>query len=238
MGSRIEKMKCIGILGGSSDQATADYYKRLNLLAKQRLGGFNTAELVMTSMNFALAEYCVRNAKWDEMGAYLADRASALELAGADFYLCVSNTLHRTAPRFTAATTLPFLHIADPTAVAIRKAGLKRIALLGTMPVMSTDFMRSRFEKQHGVEILVPGKQDMETIDHIIFDELDQGIFDDGSKRFFLDLINRLHAEGAQGIILGCTEIPLIVSQADSPGIPMFDTAALHVEAAINLALA
>jgi aspartate racemase len=230
-------MKCIGILGGSSDQATADYYRQLNLLAKQRLGGFNTAELVMTSMNFAFAEYCVRNGKWEEMGSYLADRARALELAGADFYLCVSNTQHRTASTFTAATTLPFLHIADPTAAAIKEAGLKRIALVGTLPVMSTDFMRSRYEKEPGLQIMVPGEQDMKTIDHIVFDELDQGIFDDKSKRFLLDVMDRLHAAGAQGVILGCTEIPLIVRQSDRPGIPMFDTTALHVAAAIELAL-
>lgn len=189
-------------------------------------------------MNFAFAEYCVRHAKWEEMEDYLTDRARALELAGADFYLCVSNTLHRTASRFTAATRIPFLHIADPTAEAIKAAGLKRVALLGTMPVMSTDFMRRRFEKEHGLAILAPNEREMKTIANIIFNELDQGILDDRSKKFFLSVIDRLHTEGAEGIILGCTEIPLLVKQADNPGVLMFDTMALHVEAAIDLALA
>ncbi|MCA1363362.1 amino acid racemase [Bradyrhizobium sp. IC3069] len=231
-------MKCIGLLGGSSDQATADYYRQLNLLVKQRLGGFNTAELVITSMNFAISEYCVRNEKWDELGEYLANRAKALELAGADFYLCVSNTLHCTAPRFTAATKLPFLHIADPTASAIRNAGLTRVALLGTLPTMSSDFMRGRFESQHGLHVLVPAVNEMRTIDGIIFDELDQGVLTERSKAVFLDIIDGMHTQGAQGIILGCTEIPLLVKQADRPSIPLFDTMALHVQAAVEMALA
>lgn len=235
--STIEKMKRIGILGGSSDQATAEYYRQFNSSVKQRLGGFNTAELVMTSMNFAFSEYCVRNEKWDEMGEYLADRAKALELAGADFYLCVSNTLHYMAPKFTVATRIPFLHIADPTASAIVKAGLTRVALLGTLPVMSLEFMRSRFEDRHGLEVLVPAAAEMRTIDRIVFDELDQGIFTEHSKAVFLDIIDRMHSQGAQGVILGCTEIPLIVKQADRPSIPFFDTMALHVQAAVGLAL-
>jgi len=230
-------MKRIGILGGSSDQATADYYRQLNAVVKARLGGWNTAELVLTSMNFAFSEYCVRNERWEEMGEYLAGRAQALEGAGADFYLCVSNTLHRTAPIFQAAVTIPFLHIAGPTAAAITAAGLKRVILLGTKAVMAGDFQRSKYEEL-GISIVVPSDDDMNTIDRIIFNELCVGEFTAQARQDYLDIIDKLCAEGAEGVILGCTEIPLLIKQTDRPDIPMFDTMALHVEAAVEMALA
>ncbi|MGI4799040.1 MAG: aspartate/glutamate racemase family protein [Janthinobacterium lividum] len=235
--NNVVAMKRIGILGGSSDQATTDYYQRLNKAAGARLGGWNTAELIITSMNFAFSEHCVRHGRWTEMGDYLADRASALERGGADFYLCVSNTLHRTADRFTRDISIPFLHIVDPTAQAIVNQGLRRVALLGTKPVMSMDFMKSRYLENFGVEIMTPSSDQQDIVDRIIFDELCRGQFTSASKKIYLDIIDDLADRGADGIILGCTEIPLLVTQADRPALPMFDTAGLHVDAAIDLAI-
>lgn len=231
------RLRVIGILGGSSDQATADYYRRLNAAVQARLGGWNTAEVIINSMNFALAERWVRNGQWDAAAKNLAARASGLEAAGAEILICVSNTLHRVADEFTAAVGIPFLHIVDPTATAIRAAGLTRVGLLGTKPVMATDYLQRRYRERFGIEILVPDAGAQDDVDRIIFDELCCGRFLAASKARYLAIIDRLQEQGAQGVILGCTEIPLLVGQADRPDIPMFDTAALHVEAAVDLSL-
>jgi aspartate racemase len=231
-------MKRIGILGGSSDQATAEYYRLLNRAVNERLGGYNTAELLVSSMNFARAEHGVRNGLWDELGAYLAERALALESAGADLLLCVSNTLHRVAEVFTARLAIPFLHIGDPTGEAMRAAGLRRVVLLGTKQVMSGDHMKRHYAERFGVETVVPTDDEQAEIDRVIFDELCRGEFDDAAKAFYLGVIDRLRADGAEGVILGCTEIPLLVSQEDRPDFPMFNTTALHVRAAVDFELA
>ncbi|MHC5537630.1 aspartate/glutamate racemase family protein [Singulisphaera rosea] len=230
-------MKRIGILGGSSDQATADYYRRINKVVNDRLGGWNTAELIMTSMNFAFSADCVRHERWDAMGEYLADRAAALEKGGADLLICVSNTLHRVADTFMAGRNIPFLHIVDPTAEAIRKAGLDRVALLGTRPVMATDFLKRRYLENFGIDILVPEDDEQELIDRIIFDELCRGQFTSLAKTAYLEIVDRIRKQGAEGVILGCTEIPLLIGQADRPDLPMFDTTGLHVDAAVGQAL-
>ncbi len=232
-----KRIKRIGVLGGSSDQATAVYYARLNKAANERLGGWNTAELILTSMNFAFSEECVRKGLWAEMGAYLADRAKALELGGADLFLCVSNTLHRVADEFCAGVRMPFLHIADPTAAAIRARGLGRVGLLGTKPVMSADYMKQRY-RQQGVEAIVPTEEEQDLVDRIIFDELCKGVFSAEAKAAYLKIIDAMADRGAQGMILGCTEIPLLIAQEDRPTLPMFDTLALHVDAALEAALA
>jgi len=231
-------MKRIGILGGSSDQATADYYRRLNRAVNERLGGWNTAELLVSSMNFALAERWVRNAEWDAAAEYLTGRARALEAAGADLLICVSNTLHRVYERYTAGLRIPFVHIVDPTAEAIRAAGFTRAGLLGTKPVMATDYLKRRYLEKHGVEILVPSPSDQDVVDRIIFDELCRGEFTAASKARYLAIADELQQKGAEAVILGCTEIPLLISQADRPALPMMDTAELHVRAAVALALA
>ena len=231
-------MKRIGILGGSSDVATADYYRRLNRAVNERLGGWNTAELLVSSMNFALAERWVRLGEWDAAAEYLTGRAHALEAAGADLLLCVSNTLHRVAPAFTAGLRIPLLHIVDPTAEAIRAAGLARVGLLGTKPVMSTSYLKDRYRERFGIEILVPSAADQDTVDRIIFDELCRGDFRPESKARYLAIADALERDGAEAVILGCTEIPLLIGQADRPGLRMFDTVALHVAAAVERALA
>jgi aspartate racemase len=231
-------MKRIGVLGGSSDQATAEYYRRLNLAVNRRLGGWNTAELLVSSMNFALAEAWVRAGDWDAAARYLSDRAGALERAGADLVLCVSNTLHRVADQFTADLKVPFLHIVDPTATAIRAAGLTRVGLLGTKPVMATDYIKRRYAERFGIEVLVPPPAEQDELDRIIFDELCRGRFLPEAKARYLVNVDALAARGAEGVILGCTEIPLLITQADRPHLPLFDTVELHVEAAVELALA
>ena len=189
-------------------------------------------------MNFALAEAWVRGGEWDAAAAYLAGRAEALEAAGAELLLCVSNTLHRVADAFTARLTIPFLHIVDPTATAIRAAGLTRVGLLGTRPVMATDYLKRRYAERFGIEILVPPAAQQTEVDRIIFDELCRGRFLPESKARYLEIADELGGRGAEGIVLGCTEIPLLISQPDRPGLPMFDTAALHVAAAVSAALA
>jgi len=230
-------MKRIGILGGSSDQATADYYRRLNAAVNARLGGWNTAELLINSMNFAFVIDCIRQERWDEVGAYLTERSLALQQAGCDLLLCVSNTLHRMAPMFTAGLSIPFLHIVDPTAIAIKAQGLTRVALFGTKPVMATDFIKLHYAERFGIEILVPAPDEQDTIDRIIFDELCRGQFTDAARTTYLDIADRMRQQGAEGLILGCTEIPLLIAQKDRPDFPMFDTVGLHVEAAVNFAL-
>lgn len=231
-------MKRIGILGGSSDQATADYYRRLNKAVNDRLGGWNTAELLISSMNFAFSADCVRNGRWDDVGAYLTDRARALEGAGADLLICASNTLHRAADQFTQGLGIPFLHIVDPTGEAIRKVGLKRVGILGTKSVMATDFLKRRYNERFDVEVLSPTDDDQDEVDRIIFDELCRGIFSADAKSAYLDVIDDLKRRGAEGVILGCTEIPLLITQDDRPAFPMFDATGLHVEAAVAIALA
>jgi aspartate racemase len=230
-------VKRIGILGGSSDQATADYYRRLNNAVNDRLGGWNTAEVLVSSMNFALAERWVRTGDWDAAGRYLTERARALEVAGADLLLCVSNTLHTVAATFTAGLRIPFLHIVDPTAAAIRAAGLARVGLLGTKPVMATDVLRGRYRDEFGIETLVPSLPEQDLVDRIIFNELCRGLFLPEAKAQYLAIVDGLVRAGAEGVILGCTEIPLLIGQPDRPQLPLFDTAGLHVAAAVDRAL-
>jgi aspartate racemase len=230
--------KVIGILGGSSDQATAEYYRLLNRAVQARLGGWNTAEIILNSLNFALAESWVRNGLWEEAGASLAARAASLERAGADLLICVSNTLHRVADVFTAGLSIPFLHIVDPTAGAIRAAGLRRVGLLGTRAAMAPgSHLIRRYAERFAIEIVVPEDAAQQEVDRVIFDELCHGAFLPRSRAAYLEFIEGLRARGAEGVILGCTEIPLLVSQADRPEFPMFDTAARHAEAAVALAL-
>jgi aspartate racemase len=230
-------MKRIGILGGSSDQATADDYRRLNGEVNKRLGGSHTAELLINSMDFAFSSDCVRNERWNDLDAYLAERATALERAGAQLLLCVSNTMHRTTPVFTAGLSIPFLHIVDPTAMAILAKGLHRVALVGTKPVMSTDFLIRRYADNFGIEAFVPDSDEQDEVDRIIFEELCRGRFTASSKSAYLAILDRMQERGAQGAKLGYTEIPRLMNQPDRPDFPMFDTTGLHASAAVDMAL-
>jgi aspartate racemase len=230
------EMKMIGVLGGSSPVSTREYYRQLDAGVRSRLGGWNSAKLVIYSTNFQFSVDCVRGERWDELGNHLVERTAALVNAGAELLICASNTWHRCAPAFTAGLKIPFLHIVDTAAAAIQAKGLNRVALFGTKQVMTLDFMIGRYEK-FGIEVIAPEGDDLETIDRIIFDELCHDKFTSQSKIAFLKIAERLRGRGAQGLILGCTEIPLLIRQEDEPSLPMFDTTALHVEASIDLAL-
>lgn len=233
----LQQMKTIGVLGGMSNQATAEYYRLINDAVNARLGGWNTAEVIISSVNFANIERFVRNDAWEDAGRYLAGKAQGLERAGADLLICVSNTLHRVSGMFTAGLNIPFLHIADPTGQAIQAAGLTRIGLLGTKPVMSAPYLRDYYTRHFNIEIIVPGEEEQVLIDRIIFDELVRRDLRPQSRAAYLEVIDRLRGQGAQGVILGCTEIFLLVSQTDRPDFPMFDTTALHAARAVSMAL-
>jgi aspartate racemase len=235
--SRPLRMKTIGILGGMSQQATAEYYRLINQTVNDRLGGWDIAEIVIQSVNFGNIEHFVRNELWDEAAAYLRVKAQGAERAGADVLVCVSNTLHRVADVIKASIGIPFIHIADPTGAAIRAAGLTRVALLGTRPVMSASFMQDRYRQQHGLAVITPDAQEQRRLDAIIFDELCRGVIRPESKAFYLAVCERLREQGAQGVILGCTEICLLINQQDMPDFPCFDTTSLHVAAVVQYAL-
>lgn len=229
--------KTIGVLGGMSNQATAEYYRLLNEGLNARLGGWDNGEIVIVSVNFGNIEHFVRRNEWDAAQRYLSGKVDALERAGADVILCVSNTMHRVVEPIMAERTTPFIHIADPTGAAMRAAGLSRVALLGTMATMLSEDLRRRYEERFGVEIMVPSDADKATVDRIIFDELVRRDLRPESKAQYLEIIDRMAADGAQGVILGCTEIFLLVDQADRPDVPMFNTTALHTDAAVAFAV-
>ncbi len=230
------QMKTIGVLGGMSNQATAEYYRLINQAVNERLGGWNTAELIISSVNFGNIERFVRTGSWAEAGEYLASKAQGLERAGAELLICVSNTMHRVADAFTAGLSIPFLHIADPTGEAIRAAGLKRVALFGTKPVMSAAYIKHRLAERFGIEAIAPADAEQALVDRIIFNELVRRELRPESKSAYLEIIDKLRKAGAEGVILGCTEIFLLVSQQDRPDFPMFDTTALHVGHAVGMA--
>ncbi len=229
-------MKTIGLIGGMSWESTVPYYRHINELVKQRLGGLHSARIVLYSVDFHDIERLQHDGRWDAAGAVLAGAARSLETAGADFLVLCTNTMHKVAPAIEAAVAIPLLHIADPTAAAVKQAGIDTVGLLGTRFTMEEDFYRGRLEAQHGLTVVIPDGDDRETVHRVIYDELCLGIVRDASRAAYRAIIGRLVAQGAQGIILGCTEIGLLVGSADSP-VPVFDTTRLHAESAVNLAL-
>jgi len=230
-------MKRIGLIGGMSWESTAQYYRFLNQALRARLGGLHSAELLLRSLDFAPVEAWMRAGRWDAIAELLAAEARALAAGGAELVLLTANTMHKVAPAIEAAIEVPFLHIADPTAEAARAAGCSTIGLLATAYTMEQEFYVGRLSDRHGLEVLVPGADDRRRVHEIIFEELCRGVVDDGSRETYRRVIADLVARGAQGVVLGCTEIGLLVSDADSP-VPLYDTARLHAEKAIELALA
>jgi aspartate racemase len=229
--------KVIGILGGMSNQATGEYYRMLNERLNGQLGGWDNGEIVIVSVNFGNIEYFVRQNLWDEARAYLAEKIERLERAGADVIVCVSNTMHRVVGPIMMERATPFIHIADPTATAIQTSGIGKVGLLGTMPVMQSEELRRRYSERFGIEIVAPNEADQTSVDRIIFDELVRRDLREESRLEYLRVVETLRGEGAQGVILGCTEIFLLIGQDDLPDFPVFDTTALHVEAAVSFAL-
>lgn len=230
-------MRTIGVLGGMSSQATAEYYRLINAGINQARGGWNAAELLLYSVNFANIEAFVRREQWDDAASYLVDKARQLEQGGADFIVMVSNTMHCVAPQIEAAIKIPLVHIVDVTAEEIKKHGITRVGVLGTKPVMQANFYRDRF-KSHGIELIAPTSEQCHIIDTIIFDELVHHIITDESRRIYIEIMQELAERGVQGIVLGCTEIELLVQPEDFPTLPLFDTTTLHCQKVVNLALA
>ncbi len=225
----------IGMLGGMSWESSAEYYRLVNEAVRERLGGLHSARCVLASVDFAVIEERQVAGRWDEAGDILAAEAVRIEAAGADLLVLCTNTMHKVADRIQAAIGIPLLHIADVTAEAVTAAGLGTVGLLGTAFTMEQDFYRDRLAT-HGLTVLIPPPQDRSEVHRIIYDELCLGIVRDESRGRYQGVIARLVATGAQGIILGCTEIELLIGQQDSP-VPVFPTTRLHVEAAVDLAL-
>jgi len=228
-------MKTIGLLGGMSWESTLTYYRLLNAGTAARLGGLHSAKIVLWSVDFDEIAAMQAEGRWDDAGARLADCARALERAGADFIVLATNTMHKVAPAIEAAVEVPLLHIVDTTAAAIRAAGLVRVGLLATRFTMEQPFVRDRLA-QHGIDALVPDKDERDEVHRVIYEELCRGRIDDGSRDFYRQAMRRLVDRGAQGIILGCTEIMLLVGAGDTT-VPVFDTTELHARAAVDFAL-
>jgi len=228
-------MHRIGLIGGMSWESSALYYQRLNEGIAERLGGLHSAECVLYSVDFAEIEAMQSSGRWADAARRLAQAAQSLEAAGVDFVVLCTNTMHKVYDDVQAAVTIPLLHLGDATAAAVRATGLTRVGLLGTAFTMEQSFYRDRLE-QHGLSVLVPGQQDRGLVHAVIYDELCHGIVRPESRAAYRDVIGRLVEAGAQGIILGCTEIELLIGQQDSP-VPVFPTTQIHVDAALDRAV-
>jgi aspartate racemase len=220
-------MKTIGLLGGMSWESTIPYYRFINEFVKERLGGLHSAKIILHSVDFHDVQVLQKAGDWLAAGHLLADAARALEIAGADCLVVCSNTMHKVAPAIQAAVHIPLLHVADPTAEVIKTAGYAVVGLLGTRFTMEQDFYRDRLTTDHGLTVLTPSSADRETLHRIIFDELCLGKLLPESRVAIQKIINALAAQGAQAIILGCTEISLLISPVHSQ-VPLFDTTAIH----------
>ncbi|MFK4042596.1 aspartate/glutamate racemase family protein [Nonomuraea wenchangensis] len=228
-------MRTIGLLGGMSWESSAEYYRLLNEETRKRLGGHHCAKSILLTVDFAEIEAMQREGRWDEAAHALAEAATTLERAGADMVLLCTNTMHRVADAIEAAVGVPFVHLVDATARSVAAAGITRVGLLATRFTMEMDFYRDRM-RRHGVEVVVPEEPDRTVVHDVIYQELTQGRVEDSSREEYRRIIAGLARRGAQGVILGCTEITLLVGPADSP-IPVFDSTRIHVETAVGMAL-
>ncbi|WP_190108755.1 aspartate/glutamate racemase family protein [Streptomyces cinnamoneus] len=228
-------MKTIGLIGGMSWESTAEYYRILNERTRERLGGLHSARCVLYSVDFAEIEQLQAQGHWAEAGEVLAGAARSLEAAGADLLLICTNTMHKVADYVEAAVSVPLLHLADATAAAVRAAGLRRVGLLGTAFTMEQDFYRGRLAAG-GLDVRVPDPEGRALVHRVIYEELCLGVVRDESRAAYRQVVEALAAEGAEGVILGCTEIELLIRPEDSP-VPVFPTARLHAEAAVDAAL-
>jgi aspartate racemase len=230
-------MKIIGLIGGMTWHSTVDYYRFLNDDVHNRLGAAHCASIFMSSLDFDEIENLQVAGDWDALTDRMVKAARIVEAAGAELLLICANTMHRTADKVAASVSIPLVHIADATAVEIRRQGLKNVGLLGTRYTMEMDFYKGRLETKHGLGVLVPDEAQRTAVHEIIYKELGQGLILDASRKIYQDIIADLQRRGAEGVILGCTEIPLLIKPGDAP-IPTFDTTALHCKAAVDLALA
>jgi aspartate racemase len=229
-------MRTIGLIGGMSWESSAEYYRLINTLIKERLGGFHSAKCVMVSVDFAEVETLQRENRWAESAQLLSAAALSLERAGADVVLLCTNTMHKVAEEIQASIKIPFIHIADATAEAVKAQGLTTVGLLGTRFTMEEDFYIGRLQQCYGLQVLIPNPAEREMIHRVIYDELCLGEIKAASKLQYQQAIDRLINRGAQGIILGCTEIGLLI-HAEDCRIPVFDTTRLHAQLAVDRAL-
>ncbi|HTX79246.1 MAG TPA: aspartate/glutamate racemase family protein [Longilinea sp.] len=230
-------MKTIGLIGGMSWESSQEYYRIINETIKSRLGGLHSAKCILYSVDFAEIELMQRQGKWSEMGQVLADVAQNLETAGADLIVICTNTMHKVADNIQTHISIPLLHIADATAQRVKAANVQKIGLLGTRYTMEEDFYISRLVKNFGLDVIIPDTQEREIVHRVIFDELVVGDIRQTSKEQYLKIIDHLVKQGAQGVILGCTEIGLLIHPEDCQ-MPLFDTTRIHAEAAVEFALA
>lgn len=224
-------MKTIGLIGGMSWESTVPYYQVINRTVQERLGGLHSAKVVLVSIDFAELAPLQAAGHWEAAGAMMIEAARAVERAGADLLVLTANTMHKVAPAIEAAIGIPMLHIADPTAEAVRAAGFTRVGLLGTRFTMEERFYRDRLRDRHGLEVLVPEREDREIVHRVIYEELCRGQFLDSSRDEFRRIMADLVGAGTEALVLGCTEIALLVGPGDST-VPQFDTATLHARAA------
>ena len=229
-------MKTIGLLGGMSWESTALYYQWINEFVKEELGGLHSAQIAMVSVDFQEIEDLQHKDKWEEAGEILSGAARQVEAAGADFLLICTNTMHKVAPQIEEAINIPLLHIADATAEEVKKQGIGSIGLLGTNFTMEQNFYAGRLTEKHGLQVLVPEKEDRDIVHRVIYEELVLGVVKEESRNEYLRIMNDLRDRGAEGVIEGCTEIVMLVQQEHTE-IPLFDTTAIHARKAVELAL-
>jgi len=230
-------VKTIGLIGGMSWQSSALYYRLINDAVKQRLGGLHSARMLMFSVDFAPIEALQHAGDWDGAAAVLVDAARRLEAGGADFFLIGTNTMHRVADEVAASVSIPLLHIADATGAVLKQDGVSRVGLLGTAFTMELDFYRDRINERYGIEVVVPEHHDRQMVHDIIYQELCQGQVDAESREVYLAIIDRLNQQGIDGVILGCTEIGMLIEQRHT-AVRLYDTTALHAEQAVIAAFA
>lgn len=228
-------MKTIGLIGGLSWESSVEYYRHLNVLVREQLGGLHSAKILMYSFDFEEIVCLQKSGDWETATQRMIDAAQTLEKGGADLLLICTNTMHKMADEVQASVSIPLIHIADETGKEIKARNLKKVGLLGTRFTMEHPFYKERLLAM-GIEAIVPNKEDRDIVHNIIFDELCKGILLPESKKAYLDIMNKLIEEGAEGMILGCTEIPLLIKKEDST-IPLFDTTAIHAKSAVAFAL-
>ena len=229
-------MKTIGLIGGMSWESTVPYYRIINETVRAKRGALHSARCVLWSFDFEEIEQLQHRGDWDELTRQMVHAARAVERAGADFLVICTNTMHKMADDVQAAVDIPLLHIADATAGAIRAAGLNKIGLLATRFTMEEDFYKGRLREKHGLDVLIPDQADREVVHEVIYNELCAGHVNEQSRQKYRATIQRLTEAGAQGVILGCTEIGLLIRPPDSP-VPLFDTTPIHAQAAVDFAL-
>ncbi len=229
-------MKTIGMIGGMSWESTASYYQALNEGVKAALGGLNSAKICLFSVNFDDIEKLQREGNWDEAGVILADAAKSVEAGGADFLMICTNTMHKVLPQIQAAINIPVLHIADATASKLVEDGIKTVGLLGTAFTMEQAFYKQRISDKFGIRVIIPDHDEREVVHRVIYDELCQGQILAESREQYITIIDNLRRKGAEAVILGCTEIALLVKQQHTQ-VPLYDTTQIHAEQAVKLAL-